>query len=56
VIGDAASVRSQQRSTQNTSFDNFLAAKQTGVQSFELFTLPFILTVIVVMTRNGSGE
>ena len=36
VISDAASVVSQQRSTQNSSFDNYLAAEQTGIRTFEL--------------------
>jgi len=33
VISDAASVHSQQRSSRNTSFDNFSAAEQTGVRT-----------------------
>jgi len=35
VISDAASVISQQRSTQNYSFDDLVAAEQTGVRMFE---------------------
>jgi len=36
VISDAASVISQQRSTQHYSFDDLVAAEQTGVRTFEL--------------------
>jgi len=38
VISDAASVHSQQRSTKSSSFDNFFAAEQTGLEQFEILS------------------